>query len=42
MAGLFVDLLRRADLLDLALVHDHDPVGDFERLFLVVRDEDRW
>ena len=34
-----VDLLRRADLLDLALVHQHDAIGDFERLLLVVRHE---
>ena len=33
------DLLRRADLLDLALVHQHHAVGDFERFFLVMRDE---
>ena len=32
----------RADLLDLALVHDHDAVGEFQRLFLIVRDEDAW
>ena len=30
----------RADLLDAALVHDDDPVGDLEGLLLVVRDED--
>ena len=35
-----VDLHRRADLLDHALVHDDDPVGDRERLLLVVRDHD--
>ena len=28
------------DLLDTALVHDHDPVGDFEGLFLIVGYED--
>jgi hypothetical protein len=36
----FVDLVRGAGLLDAALVHDHDAVGDLERLFDVVRDED--
>ena len=36
-----VDLHRRADLLDHAVVHDDDAVGDRERLFLVVRDHDR-
>ena len=34
------DLLGRADLLDLALVHDHDPVAHLERLLLVVGHED--
>ena len=34
------DLLRRADLLDAALVHDHDAVGHLERLLLVVGHED--
>ena len=38
---LLVDLLRRAHLLDLALVHHHDAVGHLQRLFLVVGDEDR-
>ncbi len=33
------DLLRRADLLDAAGVHQHHPVGDFQRFFLVVGDE---
>ena len=37
---LLVDLLRRAELLDPALVEDGDPVAQGERLFLVVRDED--
>jgi len=32
--------LRGAGLLDTRLVHDHDLVGDFERLLLVVGDED--
>ena len=36
-----VDLAGRADLLDAALVHDDDAVGDFQRLLLVVGDEDR-
>ena len=36
-----VDLHRRADLLDHAVVHDDDAVGHRERLFLVVRDHDR-
>ena len=36
-----VDLVGRADLLDPALAHHHDPVGHGERLLLVVRDHDR-
>src|SRR5690606_3202015 len=32
---------RRTDLLDPAMAHDDDAVGDFQRLFLIVRDEDR-
>ncbi len=39
--GIVIDIARRADLLDPALVHHHDAVGDFERLFLVMSDEDR-
>ena len=35
-----VDLVGRADLLDAALVEDDDPVGELERLVLVVGDED--
>ena len=35
-----VDLVGGADLLDAALAHHHDPVGEFQRLFLVVGDED--
>src|SRR5262249_51128770 len=35
-----VDLVRRPDLLDPTVTHHDDPVGDFERLFLVVRYED--
>ena len=34
------DLLRRSDLLDAPVIHDDDPIGDLERLLLVVRDED--
>ncbi len=41
VAGLVIDVVGRADLLDLALVHHHDAVGDFQRLLLVVGDEDR-
>ena len=37
---MLVDLARASDLLDLAAVHDCDPVGHRERLFLVVRDVD--
>ena len=40
MAGTVVDLPRAADLLDPALVHDDHPVGELQRLFLVVGDED--
>jgi hypothetical protein len=36
---LVVDLVGRADLLDLSLAHHHDAVGELERLFLVVGDE---
>ena len=38
--GLLVDLARRADLLELALVHHHHAVGHRQRLFLVVRHHD--
>ena len=38
---LVIDLARRADLLDPAVVHDGDAVGELQRLFLVVGDEDR-
>jgi hypothetical protein len=34
-----VKVPRRAHLLDVAVVHDGDPVGDVHRLLLVVRDE---
>ena len=37
---MLVDLGRRADLLDLAVVEDRDAVAHRERLFLVVRDVD--
>ena len=37
---MLVDLLRVADLLDVAAVHDRDPVRHGQRLFLVVRDVD--
>ena len=40
-AGLLVELPRRADLLDPAVAHHDDLVGDLHRLLLVVRDEDR-
>ena len=40
VAGLAVDLGRRADLLDHAVVHHHDAVGHGERLLLVVRHHD--
>ena len=36
-----VDLGRRADLLDHAVVHHDDAIGHRQRLFLVVRDHDR-
>ena len=34
-----VHLVRRADLLDPAVIHHHDAVGNLQRLLLVVRDE---
>ena len=37
---LVVNIDRRADLLDLALVHDDDRIAHGERLLLVVRDKD--
>ena len=40
VVGLAVDLRRRPDLLDHALVHHHDAVGHRERFFLVVRHHD--
>ena len=39
--GTLVEILRRADLLHAAVVHEHDVVGDLHRLLLVVRHEDR-
>ncbi len=39
--GPLVEVARAADLLDPALVHQHDLVGELHRLLLVVRDEDR-
>ena len=35
--GIFVELHRRADLFDLAAVHDHDAIRHRERFFLIVR-----
>src|SRR3954468_8208597 len=39
--GRVVELARRADLLDLALVHHHDLLGHLHGLLLIVRHEDR-
>src|SRR5215831_12386367 len=41
IGGPLVDLLRRADLLNAAVGHDDDAVGERERLTLVVGDVDR-
>ena len=41
LAGMVVELERRADLLDAAVVHDDDAVGHRHRLDLVVGDVDR-
>ncbi len=41
MAGLLVELVGGAGLLDPAFVHHHQLAGDVHRLFLVVGDEDR-
>src|SRR5882672_4996794 len=38
--GMVVDLVGAAHLLDLPFVHQHHAVGHFQRLFLVVGDED--
>ncbi len=35
-----VDVVGRTDLFELAVVEDGDPVGQLQRLFLVMRDED--
>src|SRR5262249_8435103 len=37
--GVLEDLLRRPDLLDAPLVHDHDPIRHLEGLLLIVGDE---
>ena len=37
-----IEVALAADLADLAVGHDDEPVGDGERLFLVVRHHDRW
>src|SRR5690606_35494253 len=34
-----IDLVRRTDLFDIALAHDHEAVGELERLLLVMGDE---
>src|SRR3954447_6877342 len=39
--GLFVHLFRRADLLDASLGEHDDPVGELQRLLLIVRHEHR-
>ena len=39
VGGVLVELAGPADLLDLAVVHDHDPVGHLHGLLLVVGDE---
>ena len=41
VAGPVVDVDGRVELLDAAVVHDGDAVGDAHRLVLVVRDQDR-
>jgi hypothetical protein len=41
VARAVVELARPARLLDATFVHDDDLLGDFHRLLLVVRDEDR-
>src|SRR5919198_3392069 len=37
---MLVEVIRRSRLLDLAVVHDHDLLGDVHRLLLIVGDED--
>ena len=39
-AGLIVDRLGRSDLLQYTVIKNGDAIGDFKRLFLVVRDQD--
>ena len=34
------NICRRTDLFDSCLIHHHDSVGNFQRLFLVMRDQD--
>jgi len=36
-----IDLVRRVDLLNLAVIHEHNPVCHLQRLFLIVGDENR-
>ncbi|QTK79336.1 hypothetical protein AT6N2_C1619 [Agrobacterium tumefaciens] len=38
--GRIVDIVCRADLLDLALAHDNDAVRQFQRFFLIMGDKD--
>ena len=40
IGGFVKNFIGRADLLDASLVHDHDPVGHFQGLVLVVGDKD--
>ena len=37
--GIFEEFLGRAFLLNLAIIHDHDAVGHFQRFFLIVGHE---
>ncbi len=39
--GRAIDLFGRADLLETTVAHETDPVGQRQRLLLIVRDEDR-
>ena len=41
LAGCFINFARRADLFEIAARENHDAVGNFHRLLLVVRDENR-
>ena len=36
-----IHLLSRTDLLDVASIHQHNAIGDFEGFFLVVGDKNR-